>query len=47
LRENDLTVVEEIATCTARLIANRVSYARDRDRIASLASKLEAWAAAR
>ena len=44
LRENDLSVVEEIATCTARLIANRVSYARDRERIAALASKLEAWA---
>ena len=45
LRENRLAVVEEIAVCTARLIANRVSYARDRERIASLASKLEAWAA--
>ncbi|HLZ47881.1 MAG TPA: ATP phosphoribosyltransferase [Candidatus Limnocylindria bacterium] len=47
LRENHLAVVEEIAVCTARLIANRVSYARDRDRIAALASKLQAWAAGR
>ena len=47
LRENRLAVVEEIAVCTARLIANRVSYARDRERIAGLASRLEAWAAAR
>ena len=47
LRENGLAVVEEIAVCTARLIANRVAYARDRERIAELASRLEAWAAAR
>ena len=47
LRENRLAVVEEIAVCTARLIANRVSYARDRERIAALAARLEAWAAAR
>ena len=47
LRENRLAVVEEIAVCTARLIANRVSYARDRERIAALASRLAAWAAAR
>ncbi len=47
LRENRLAVVEEIAVCTARLIANRVSYARDRERIAALASRLEAWVAAR
>jgi len=45
LKENKLAVIEEIAVCTARLIANRVSYARDRERIASLAEKLEAWAA--
>jgi ATP phosphoribosyltransferase len=44
LQENDLAIVEEIATCTARLVANRASYARDRDRIAALAAKLEAWA---
>ncbi|HEY8655873.1 MAG TPA: ATP phosphoribosyltransferase [Candidatus Limnocylindria bacterium] len=47
LRENRLAVVEEIAVCTARLVANRVSYARDRGRIAALAARLEAWAAAR
>ena len=47
LRENDLAVVEEIAMCSARLIANRASYARDRQRIAELATKLEAWARAR
>lgn len=47
LRENRLAVVEEIAVCTARLVANRVSYARERERIADLASKLEAWAASR
>ncbi|HEV2250722.1 MAG TPA: ATP phosphoribosyltransferase [Candidatus Limnocylindria bacterium] len=47
LAENRLSIVEEIATCTARLIANRVSYARDRERIAALASTLEAWAGAR
>jgi len=47
LRENRLAVVEEIAVCTARLIANRVSYSRDRARIAALASRLETWAAAR
>jgi len=47
LRENRLAVVEEIAVCTARLIANRVSYARDRERIAALASRLETWAASR
>ena len=47
LRENRLAIVEEIATCTARLIANRASYARDRERIASLAAKLEAWARSR
>jgi ATP phosphoribosyltransferase regulatory subunit len=45
LKDNGLAIVEEIAECTARLIANRVSYARDRERIAGLASKLEAWAA--
>lgn len=47
LRENRLAVVEEIAVCTARLIANRVSYSRDRERIAALASRLERWVAAR
>jgi len=47
LRENRLAVVEEIAVCTARLIANRAAYARDREVIADLAAKLEAWAASR
>ena len=44
LKENDLAVIEEITVCTARLIANRVSYVRDRERIATLATKLESWA---
>lgn len=47
LRANDLAVVEEIATCSARLIANRVAYARKREAIADLAERLEAWAAKR
>ncbi len=47
LRENRLAIVEEIATCTARLIANRASYARDRERIAALAATLEAWSRAK
>lgn len=47
LKENRLAIVEEIATCTARLVANRVSYARDRVRIAAIATKLEQWAATR
>jgi len=45
LRENELAIVEEIATCSARLIANRASYARDRARIADLAERFEKWAA--
>jgi len=44
LRENRLAVVEEFAVCTARLIANRVAYARHRERIAGLVERLEAWA---
>ena len=44
LKENHLAIIEEIAVCTARLIANRVSYARDRERIAALAAGLERWA---
>ena len=47
LRANDLAVVEEIATGSARLIANRVAYARKREAIADLAERLEAWAAKR
>ncbi len=47
LKENGLAVVEEIATCSARLIANRASYARDRRRIADLAERFAAWASSR
>jgi len=47
LKENRLAIVEEIATCTARLIANRASYARYRERIAELAAALETWVASR
>ncbi len=47
LRENELDIVEEITTCSARLIANRASYARDRQRIADLVERFAAWAAAR
>ena len=47
LAENRLAIVEEIATCTARLVANRVAYARDRERVAALAERLEAWAKGR
>lgn len=46
LKENHLAIIEEIATCTARLVANRASYARDRVRIAAIATSLEQWAAA-
>lgn len=47
LRENDLAVVEEITTCSARLIANRASYARERERIADLVERFEKWVASR
>lgn len=47
LRDNGLAVVEEIATCSARLIANRVAYARERPRVAALAERFERWAEAR
>lgn len=47
LRENDLEIVEEITTCSARLIANRASYARDRERIAGLVDRFEKWVASR
>jgi ATP phosphoribosyltransferase regulatory subunit len=47
LRDNGLAVVEEIATCSARLVANRAAYARDRRRIADLAERFSAWAQAR
>ncbi len=44
LRENRLAIIEEIATCTARFVANRAAYSRDRERIASLATRLQDWA---
>lgn len=44
LRENGLAIVEEIASCSARLIANRASYARDRDRIADLVERFSSAA---
>ncbi len=47
LRENDLAIVEEITTCSARLIANRASYARERERIAELVDRFEKWVATR
>ena len=47
LRENRLAIVEEIESCTARFIANRAAYARDRERIASLAARLQEWATSR
>ena len=47
LKENHLAIVEEIATCTARLIANRASYPRHRERIAALVASLERWVATR
>ncbi len=47
LKDNGLAVVEDIATCSARLIANRAAYARDRRRIVELAERFSAWAAVR
>jgi ATP phosphoribosyltransferase len=47
LRENDLAIVEEITTCSARLIANRAAYARERARITELVERFEKWTAAR
>lgn len=41
LRENRLAVVEEIATCSARLIANPAAYARDPGRINAIVDRLE------
>ena len=40
-------IVEDIATCTARLVANPSSYHLRRREIAPLVEKLAAWAAAR
>ena len=45
LAANDLAVVEEIAPCTARLIANPAAYHHRRSAIAPLVEKLAAWAA--
>jgi len=47
LKENGLAIVEEITTCSARLIANRAAYARERTRIADLAERFETWASSR
>src|SRR3989442_1566409 len=44
LRANDLAIVEEIAACSARLIANPASYHYRRAEIAPLAEKLADWA---
>ena len=42
LRENGLTVVEEIAESTGRLVVNRASYQLKSDEVARLVSALEA-----
>lgn len=47
LRANHLAVVEEIASSTARLVANPVAYHARRDEIAPLEERLAAWAARR
>ena len=47
LRANRLSIVEEIARCTARLVANPAAYHARRREIAPLADKLAAWAASR
>ncbi len=47
LAANDLAIVEEIAPCTARLIANPAAYHKRRDDIAPLVEKLARWASAR
>lgn len=44
LRANDLVVIDEIVPCSARLIANRASYARDGTRIAPLVRRFQEWA---
>src|SRR5213083_2122524 len=44
LRANDLAIVEEIAACSARLIANPASYHYRRAEIAPLVEKLADWA---
>ncbi len=47
LRANRLAIVEEIAHCTARLIANPVAYHARRPEILPLVEKLAAWAKAK
>jgi len=47
LKANDLAVVEDIATCTARLIANPSAYHLRRREIAPLVDRLAQWAATR
>ena len=47
LAANDLAIVEEIATSTARLIANPSAYQLRRREIAPLVERLASWAAAR
>src|SRR5687768_18036403 len=41
LRENGLTIVEEIAESTGRLVVNRASYQLKADEVAQLVSALE------
>ena len=47
LRANGLAVVEEIASSTARLVANQASYQLRRHEIAPVVERLTAWAARR
>ena len=47
LRANGLAVIEEIASSTARLVANPAAYHLRRQEIAPMAERLAAWAAAR
>ena len=47
LRANGLAVIEEIASSTARLVANPASYHLRRREIAPLVERLATWAAAR
>ncbi len=47
LRANRLAIIEDIAQCTARLVANPVAYHTRRREIAPLVAKLADWAASR
>jgi ATP phosphoribosyltransferase len=47
LRANDLAVIEEIAGCTARLVANPVSFHARRRELEPIVERLAAWAASR